>query len=177
MHPNSAFGLAFALDYARSAQHDELASACEAKALDWYALDSDYPAAWEPSGTDFFSPALIEADLMRRILQPEQFAEWLRAFLPQIPDAEYSDWLPPARSSDPFDGKLSHLDGLSLSRAWMLEGIAHALPGDDARRAAVLSAARAHGYAGLGAISAASYAGAHWLGSFAVYYLTRRGIT
>ncbi len=115
---------------------------------------------------------------MRRVLMTREFSEWwLGQFLPQIPRDGDGNWLRPATSPDRSDGKLSHLDGLSLSRAWMLEGIAHALPIEDPRRPALLACAQAHARAGLDAIEAAHYAGAHWLGSFAVYLLTRRGIT
>ena len=178
-HSQTAFAMGLAIDYARRWDRDRaFIDLLVRRAGEFYLRDVDAPLRYEPSGHDFLSPALAQADLVRRVLMSHEFAgSWLKRFLPQIPRDGSVDWLRPATSPDRSDGKLSHLDGLSLSRAWMLEGIAHALPRDDARRAALLSAARAHGDAGLVAISGASYAGAHWLGSFAVYYLTRRGIT
>jgi hypothetical protein len=113
---------------------------------------------------------------MRRILRPVRFAIWLRGFLPRIPDKDTDDWLPLAEVVDRTDGKLVHLDGLNLSRAWMLEGIAAGLPSDDPRRAALLSAAARHRRAGLAAVTGEYYAGGHWLASFATYLVTGRGL-
>jgi hypothetical protein len=113
---------------------------------------------------------------MRRILQPNEFAKWLSAFLPQIPTNPEKVWLPVAISPDPSDPKLAHLDGLNLSRAWMLEGIASGLSPDDPRRPALVATATAHQEAGLAAVTGEHYEGGHWLGSFAVYLTTRRGI-
>ena len=113
---------------------------------------------------------------MRRVLSPNEFAKWLTDFMPQIPGQASADWLPVAVSPDPSDPKLAHLDGLNLSRAWMLEGIAAALPPNDSRRAALAAAAGEHRQAGLAAVTGAHYEGGHWLGSFAVYLSTRRGI-
>jgi hypothetical protein len=117
---------------------------------------------------------------MRRVLSQEEFAKWLKDFLPQIPathgEAAKASWLPVAVSPDPSDPKLAHLDGLNLSRAWMLEGIASALLADDFRRPALIAAAEEHRRAGLAAVTGAHYEGGHWLGSFAVYLTTRRGI-
>jgi hypothetical protein len=118
---------------------------------------------------------------MRRVLSQEEFAKWLKEFLPQIPrksiDATIGNWLPVTVSPDPSDPKLAHLDGLNLSRAWMLEGILAALPSDDPRRSALLAATDAHRRAGLAAVTGAHYEGGHWLGSFAVYLTTQRGIS
>ena len=113
---------------------------------------------------------------MRRILAPDEFASWLTGFLPQIPVQPKADWLPVAVSPDPSDPKLAHLDGLNLSRAWMLEGILAGLPANDPRREALTAAAEAHRAAGLAAVTGEHYEGGHWLGSFAVYLATRRGI-
>ena len=112
---------------------------------------------------------------MRRVLSRDEFAKWLTEFLPQIPTSASANWLQPVVSPDPSDPKLAHLDGLNLSRAWMLEGIVSALPADDARRPALSAAADAHRRAGLAAVTGAHYEGGHWLGSFAVYLTTRRG--
>ena len=114
---------------------------------------------------------------MRRVLPSREFAVWLKKFLPQIPVAAVGDWLPVEVSPDPSDPKLAHLDGLNLSRAWMLEGIESALPAGDARRRALAAAADTHRRAGLAAVTGAHYEGGHWLGSFAVYLVTKRGIS
>ena len=113
---------------------------------------------------------------MRRVLSPAEFATWLSAFLPEIPKTATAAWLPIGVVTDKTDGKLAHLDGLNLSRAWMLEGIANGLPPDDTRRPALLAAAQTHATSGLASVTGEHYAGAHWLGSFAVYLTTRRGL-
>ena len=112
---------------------------------------------------------------MRRVLPSKEFANWLGEFMPQIPKSAKADWLPVAVSPDPGDPKLAHLDGLNLSRAWMLEGILSVLPRDDLRRPALRAAAEAHRRAGLAAVTGEHYEGGHWLGSFAVYLTTGRG--
>ena len=113
---------------------------------------------------------------MRRVLPPADYARWLAAFLPQIAEDGDGRWLLPVVSRDPSDPKLAHLDGLNLSRAWMLEGIAAGLPQIDGRRAALMDSARLHEEAGLAAIREEAYEGSHWLPSFAVYLLTQRGL-
>ncbi len=129
LHPNSAFGLAFAIDYADAAGDAVLRAACVDAAHRWFARDRDAPVAWEPSGIDFLSPALMEADLMRRVLGPRDFSPWLDAFVPG------GFALAPVAVDDRSDGYIVHLDGLNLSRAWCMEGIARALPrGGSARR-------------------------------------------
>lgn len=172
MHVNTAFGLAFALDYAHAAGEEPLASACEAKALDWYANDRDYPAAWEPSGADFFSPALIEADLMRRVLAADAFADWLGAFLPRLADGLPTSLFEPTVPTDRSDGQIVHLDGLNLSRAWCFAGIAAALPPADPRVLVAQQARDAHLAAGLQGVASGDYMGEHWLASFAALALT-----
>jgi uncharacterized membrane protein len=119
---------------------------------------------------------LAEADVMRRVLPRADFAVWLRKLMPQIPVSGDGGWLQPVVSPDPSDGKLAHLDGLNLSRAWMLEGIAAGLPEGDERLPAIDAAAEAHRHAGLAAVTGEHYEGGHWLGSFAVYLVTGRGI-
>ena len=114
---------------------------------------------------------------MRRVLSPTEFADWLKKFMPQLPTKATADWLPIVVSPDPSDPKLAHLDGLNLSRAWMLEGILSALPAKDARRPALAAAAEAHRRAGLAAVTGEHYEGGHWLGSFAVYLVTQRGVS
>ncbi len=113
---------------------------------------------------------------MRRILAPMEFAAWLGAFLPDLSLDGSTTWLGPAVVTDKSDGKLVHLDGLNLSRAWMLEGIAAGLPKGDPRIAGLLSTSREHRRAGLAAITGQRYEGGHWLGSFAVYLVTGRGL-
>ncbi len=166
-HANTAFGLAFALDYARAARHVELEQRIIERATTYFYGDADAPAAWEPGGDDFLSPVLVEADLMRRVLTRAGFLEWLRRFLPALPPALQQ----PAVVKDRVDGKLAHLDGLNLSRAWCLRSIAHELPDDDPLRAPFVAAATEHTHAGLANVTTGSYAGEHWLASFAVYLL------
>jgi len=181
-HDQTAFGLGLILDYARSTKNDSLARLVTDSAKKFFFSDKDCPLNYEPSGEDFLSPCLAEADVMRRVLPQEEFAKWLKNFLPQIPttppggESATTNWLPVAVSPDPSDPKLAHLDGLNLSRAWMLEGIASALPADDLHRHALTAAADEHRRAGLAAVTGAHYEGGHWLGSFAVYLTTRRGI-
>ncbi len=175
-HSQTAFALGLICDYALSTRHAALGALVRNRSCEFYLADVNVPLAYEPSGHDFLSPALAETDLMRRVLSQREFINWLGKFLPQIPDAECDAWLQPVMSSDPADGKLAHLDGLNLSRAWMLEGIADALPVNDGRRAVLLATARAHGDTGLAAVTAEHYEGSHWLPSFAVYLLTRRGL-
>ena len=113
---------------------------------------------------------------MRRVLEAHAFARWLAEFLPAIPRHGGGDWLAPGVVTDPSDPKLAHLDGLNLSRAWMLEGIAAGLPADDARRAALLAAADRHRADSLPRVTGEHYEGGHWLGSFATYLATGRGL-
>src|SRR5213083_738556 len=175
-HDQTAFGLGLILDYARSTKNDSLAKLATESARKFFLNDKNCPLNYEPSGEDFLSPCLGEADVMRRVLSQDEFAKWLKEFLPQIPTSASANWLEPVISPDPSDPKLAHLDGLNLSRAWMLEGMVSALPADDARRPALSAAADAHRRAGLAAVTGAHYEGGHWLGSFAVYLTTQRGI-
>ncbi len=171
-HPNSAFGLAFALDYARSTGERALEALCVAKAHAWYGEDRDAPAAWEPSGADFLSPALTEAELMRRVLPVPAFGEWLDAFLPQFAQRAPATLFAPVRVSDRTDPHIVHLDGLNLSRAWCLRGIAESLPAVDMRSDAARDAAATHLAAGLAGIDGGDYVGSHWLASFAALALS-----
>jgi hypothetical protein len=181
-HDQTAFGLGLMLDYARSTKNEPFARLVTDSARKFFLADKNCQLNYEPSGEDFLSPCLGEADVMRRVLSQEEFAKWLKDFLPQIPaapprnDATTATWLPVAVSPDPSDPKLAHLDGLNLSRAWMLEGIVSALPPGDLRRNALSAVAEAHRRAGLAAVTGAHYEGGHWLGSFAVYLTTQRGI-
>jgi hypothetical protein len=173
-HDQTAFALGLMLDYARVTGDQKFAGLVESKTRQFFFNDRNCPLAYEPSGEDFLSPCLGEADLMRRVLPSREFADWLRSFLPQISSAG-DRWLRPVVSPDPSDPKLAHLDGLNLSRAWMLEGIAAGLPKGDKRLPSIAAAADAHRRAGLAAVTGDHYEGGHWLGSFAVYLVTQRG--
>jgi hypothetical protein len=175
-HSQTAFALGLVLDWARTTSNHEMVSLVEERARDYYLADRDCPMAYEPSGQDFLSPCLAEADLMRRILAPSAFAAWLGPFLPRLPRDGSGTWLASAVVTDPADGKLAHMDGLNLSRAWMLEGIAAGLPSADPRIAALRAAAAVHRDSGLRAVTGEHYQGGHWLGSFAVYLVTGRGL-
>jgi len=172
IHSNSAFGVLFALDYARDAGESALAAAIEAKARAWFERDRDAPVAWEPSGYDFLSPALVEALLLRRVLSADAFGAWLGVFLPGLSRREPASLFAPVKVSDRSDGQIVHLDGLNLSRAWCFRGIASALPANDARAAAVTEAADSHLAASIAALGSDDYAGTHWLASFAALALS-----
>lgn len=172
VHPNTAFGLAFALDYARAVGDQALEKLVVARARAFFENDRDYPAAWEPSGEDFFSPALMEADLMRRVLDPAAFIAWFHRFLPGLSRGEPRSLLEPATVADRSDGKLVHLDGLNLSRAACMRSIAPALPVDDPAREVLRESAARHARAGLAGVESGDYAGEHWLATFAVYMLS-----
>jgi hypothetical protein len=175
-HDQTAFALGVMIDYARGTGDGAFLELLLARARAFFANDKDCPLAYEPSGEDFLSPCLAEADVMRRVLAPKEFSAWLSHFLPQIPVDGLDAWLRPEKSTDPSDPKLAHIDGLNLSRAWMLEGIASGLPSSDRRLGALRNAATAHRNAGLAAVTGQYYMGGHWLGSFAVYLVTQRGI-
>lgn len=170
-HDQTAFALGLMLDWARVAKDTEFERLLGARIDAWYGADRDCPLSWEPNGQDFLSPCLAEADLLRRVKAPDVYATWLTAFLPKL-----SDGLTPAEVTDRADPKLAHLDGLNLSRAWMLEGIASGLPSSDARVATLQKFAQAHRDAGLVAVTGEHYEGGHWLGSFATYLTTQRGL-
>ncbi len=175
-HDQTAFSFGLILDWARTAGERDVERLITSRVGDFYIPDRGCPFSWEPSGHDFLSPCLAEADLVRRVMSSAQFAAWLAAFLPGIPRDGSAGWLLPAVVTDPGDPKLAHLDGLNLSRAWMLEGIESGLPAGDARRDALRAAAGTHRDAGLRAVTGEHYEGGHWLGSFATYLVTRRGL-
>jgi hypothetical protein len=175
-HDQTAFAFGLVLDWATIAGDRDMEALVAARAREYYGTDRDCPLAYEPSGQDFLSPCLGEADLMRRLMPPDAYASWLRAFLPGIPGDGRGTWIEPATVTDPTDPKLAHLDGLNLSRAWMLEGIAAGLPRGDRRRPAIEAAARRHRQRGLAAVTGEHYEGGHWLGSFAIYLSTGRGL-
>lgn len=171
IHPNSAFALALALDYAGSGGDDSLGDLCRAKALAWFGDDRDAPARFEPSGVDFLSPSLMEADLMRRVLDTDAFAAWLARFLPGFAAEAPRALFEPAEVVARDDPQLVHLDGLNLSRAWCLRGIAGALPAGDPRIDIARASADRHLAAGWRGLSNESFVGAHWLATFAVLAL------
>ncbi len=175
-HPESAFALAQMLDYAEATGDGAFKRLLEAKARAFYGRDRAYPAAYEPSGNDFFSPGLNVADLMRRVLSPEEFAQWLADYLPGLAKGEAGNLLTPVTVSDPTDGHLIHLAGLNLSRGWTMRGIASALPEADPRKKVLLDAAAKHSEAGLSMVTTGHYEGEHWLGSFATYLVSGVGI-
>jgi hypothetical protein len=173
-HNQSMFAFGLMLDWARVAGDTEMAAMLAERSLAFHRDDRDCPLEYEPSGEDFLSPCLMEADLMRRLLPQAEFAAWLDAFLPGIPRDGRADWLAPGVVLDPSDGKLVHLDGVNLSRAWNLRNIADALPASDPRIAALRAVADLHSDAGIASVSAEHYEGGHWLASFATYLVTRR---
>src|SRR5262245_13129973 len=149
VHPNTAFGLAFAHDYARATGDERLRELVEGRARAYFAGDADVPAAWEPGGADFFSPSLNEADLMRRVLPPTEFREWFARFLPGAARSEPKALFSPATVTDRTDPQLVHLDGLNLSRAWCMRSVAAALPVGDPARSALAASAAGHAEAAL----------------------------
>ena len=180
-HDQSAFSLGLIWDWAAVSGDAQMRAALIDVAQRFYSSDRNCPLAYEPSGEDFLSPCLAEADFMRRVLAPAAFARWLSAFLPQIPraggaGADLTAWLPPGVVTDRADPKLAHIDGLNLSRAWMLQGIAHGLPAHDPRTPALLATATKHAAAALPAVSGEHYEGGHWLGTFAVYLTSQAGL-
>ena len=175
-HNQSMFAFGLMLDWAKAADDFQMAQFLRSKTLTFHLRDRDCPLAYEPSGEDFLSPCLMEADLMRRVLTMADFAIWLEKFLPQIPHDGSTDWLVPGVVKDPTDGKLVHLDGVNLSRAWNLENIAAALPKKDPRRPSLEATAAIHSKAGIATVSAEHYEGSHWLASFATYLVTKRGL-
>jgi hypothetical protein len=173
-HNQTAFGFALALDWARTAEHEEMQYLLLQKIDEFHANDVNCPLGYEPSGEDFLSPCLMEADLVRRVLDENEFQSWLHDFLPMIPEDGSQDWLTPGVVNDPTDGKLVHLDGVNLSRAWNLLGIAESLPDDDPRRGSLLAVAQLHAETGLASVSSEHYEGGHWLASFATYLASER---
>jgi Protein of unknown function (DUF2891) len=196
-HDQTAFSFGLVWDWAAVSGDERMRALLSDTAARFYRHDRDCPLAYEPSGEDFLSPCLAEADFMRRVLAPQDFARWLSDFLPQIPGARSGHasgaaqvsggagpahgkarppWLSPGVVTDRADPKLAHIDGLNLSRAWMLEGIAHGLPAHDARIPALLASAAQHAQASLPAVTGEHYEGGHWLGTYAVYLTSKAGL-
>ena len=163
------------LDHARASGKGSFEIMLVEKIRGFHSEDVNCPLSYEPSGEDFLSPCLMEADLMRRVMSADEFANWLTKFMPDIPEDGSSDWLRPGIVRDAGDGKLVHLDGVNLSRAWNLYILADALPENDPRIAALRATALVHEKTGLAAVSDEHYSGSHWLASFAVYLMTARG--
>jgi hypothetical protein len=174
-HDQTAFAFGLMWDWADVARDAQMKMLLVDAAERFYRADRNCPLSYEPSGQDFLSPCLAEADFMRRVLEPEAFGKWLTGFLPQIPTRPDSEWLPPGVVTDRADPKLAHIDGLNLSRAWMLEGIAHGLKQTDKRVPALLATAASHQAAALPNVTGEHYEGGHWLGTFAVYLTSRSG--
>ncbi|HYM17402.1 MAG TPA: DUF2891 domain-containing protein [Micropepsaceae bacterium] len=168
VHSSTAFAIALALEYA-DASDAEFAKLLRDTAIRWYVNDADYQA-WEPSGEDFLSPALSEAECMRRVMEREKFASWLKRFLPRLGQGEPGSLFTPVEVSDRSDGRIVHLDGLNLSRAWCWRALARALPEDDPASAVLIKTAKDHLAASLPYL-AGDYMGEHWLASFALLAL------
>jgi hypothetical protein len=175
-HSQTAFAFGLVWDWAVLTDDAAVTNLLRERAGIYYTGDRNCPIGYEPSGEDFLSPCLGEADFMRRVLPPPQYAKWLSGFLPGIPTDGRGDWLAPGIVTDRSDPKLAHIDGLNLSRAWMLEGMASGLPKGDRRRAALLAAAQRHAQESLPAVTGEHYEGGHWLGTFAVYLTTGAGL-
>jgi hypothetical protein len=174
-HNQSAFAFGLMLDWARVAGDAEMEKLIISRSKAFHMGDKNCPLAYEPSGEDFLSPCLMEADLMRRMMSADEFSSWLDDFMPTIPIDGTGDWLMPGIVKDASDGKLVHLDGVNSSRAWNLYNIARALPEGDARKPSLVAAAKIHADTGVAAVSAEHYSGSHWLASFATYLMTDRG--
>jgi hypothetical protein len=175
-HFNTAFPLCLALDWARRKNQENFVNLINSKAQKFYLNDKNYPLNFEPLGYDFVSPCLAEADLMRRILSPADFASWLTDFLPQLLTEEALQSLQPLQVDDPNDYLQSHFRGLNLSRAWMIEGIISHLLDSDSRLDTLRSIAVLHRQCGLVDVTSDHYASSHWLGTFAIYLITARGL-
>ena len=176
-HSQTAFAFGLMLDWSRIAKDKAFESLLTSRVIELYADDVDCPLEYEPSGHDFLSPCIAQADLMRRVMDKITYAAWLSRFFPNLTETSDANWLAPGVVTDKTDGKLAHLDGLNTSRAWMLEGIISGLPADDERISALQMAVETHRIVGLNAVLGdMHYMGSHWLGSYAAYLQTRRGI-
>ncbi len=175
MHSNSAFGLARSVPWAKYlANHgdDRLLTTITQIAVKWYGEDRDYPARYEPGGSDFLSPALTEVELMSAILDEKTFLQWLDAFLPDLSTGKPASLFEPARVSDASDGQTAHLHGLNLYRAFVWKLALTHLPTDDARKTFLQAGVNAHAGASMGAVTGSDYMVEHWLASFAILYLS-----
>jgi len=175
-HDQTAFSFGLMWDWAGIAGDEQMREILRDAAVRFYFNDRNCPLGFEPSGEDFLSPCLAEADFMRRLLKPRAFGRWLSAFLPGIPKATGTPWLKVGVVTDRSDPKLAHIDGLNLSRSWMLQGIAHGLANGDSRVPVLLASAAEHRDASLPAVTGEHYEGGHWLGTFAVYLTSAAGL-
>lgn len=171
-HTDTGFALAQLLDYANAVDKPELASLVADSAEAFYAEDQDYPVAYEPSGHDFFSSCWNEADLMRRLLPAEQFAQWLQRFVPNVKTQLTDGTIQPVQVTDVTDGKLVHLAGLNLNRAWCLRAVADALPPGHELKEPLMRSGLQHLQAGVAYVNSGHYEGDHWLATFALYAIT-----
>ena len=176
VHPDTAFALSQILDYARGAGDAALEKAVTARARQYFGADRDYPITYEPSGEDFFSSGLNEADLLRRVLTKEEFSRWLDGFAPGLRAGKMGNWAKAAEVSDLGDDRIVHLVGLNLSRAWTMKGVLSALAPDDPRRPGLEAAVKLHEAAGLKYVFSGQYGGEHWLATFAVYLVSNAGL-
>lgn len=175
-HSQSAFALGLFFDWARDTGRGDLAARIGERAIRLYGADREAPVRYEPSAQDFLSPILGEADLLRRVLPEGGFTPWFERLLPAADSRDLARWLTPAVPPDRADGKFAHLDGLNLSRAWMLDGVLGTLGGKHALSPVLESAMATHRDAGIAGALTSHYMGTHWLGSFAMYLVTRRGM-
>lgn len=173
VHSSTAFGLTFALDYARTVGHKKLEDLVVERSKHYFGNDVNAPATWEPDGADFYSPSLMEADLMRRVLPLDEFKSWFKKYLPDIAQGGPKNLLYPATVTDRTDPQIVHLDGLNISRAWCMRSIGAMFPATDAIHQELMNAAKRHAEAAIPHVTSGDYAGEHWLASFATYLLTK----
>ncbi|MEM9588723.1 MAG: DUF2891 family protein, partial [Planctomycetota bacterium] len=174
-HTDTGFALGQILDYARMTDNDDLERLVVERGRAYYLSDVGYPVQYEPSGFDFFSSAWNEADFMRRILSPSRFTKWFDSFVPNVSVQLLDGTIAPVNVSDMTDGKLVHLAGLNLNRAWCMRSVAHALPFNHPLRDVLRTSAENHLSAGLAYVNSGHYEGDHWLATFALYAITEGG--
>lgn len=171
-HNSTAFALAHIHDYAKTAGREDLEQAVNRASRKFFLEDRNCPTSYEPSGEDFISPCLAQADLMRRALDANEFQKWLHGFLPDFSDPEFKPLLSPPEILDIEDGRIGHLIGLMFHRAWTFRGIARALDAKDPRKEIMIQLSHLHEHEGLRLMFDSGYGGTHWLASFAVFSLT-----
>ncbi|EMI43566.1 DUF2891 domain-containing protein [Rhodopirellula sp. SWK7] len=176
-HTDTGFALGQLLDYSKAVNHPDLAAVVAQTARKFYLDDKNYPVSYEPSGHDFFSSCWNEADLMRRVLPADEFAQWLAKFVPNAKTQLTDGTIEPVEVPDVTDGKLVHLAGLNLNRAWCLRAVANALPANHELKQPLLISARRHLRAGVKYVNSGHYEGDHWLATFALYAITEPGLS
>ncbi len=169
VHPNTAFAMAFALDWSRATGDKIFEKELIEKSKYFYLKDEKTPAYLEPDGSDFFSPSLQIADLMRRILPQKEFVLWLNKFYDKR-SLENISQIPII--SDINDFQTVHLVGLSFTKSWCMQGIANALPKNHPLRTRFQDTSDKFLKNSLPLVFAGNYGGDHWLASFAVYALS-----